>query len=550
MLSPFHLAPFFKTSRTFHAVALDLQGRYTYANPLFCQEFKVIAEDFIGRTFQETVHPDDVATCIEAARECLESPGKSIAIPIRKPLPGGDYYWMQWEFSVYTDEAGQAEGIFCLGYNMTSLEEAKQSLDQLIRFQRIVMQLATDFVNTPLEDVGREIQQMLQTVGQFVESDRVYVFEYDFEQGIASNTYEWCAHGIEPEIDNLQGVPIDHIPQWVSLHRTGQVMHIPRVLDLAADDQMRMMLEAQNIQSLITLPMIDEGQCVGFIGFDSVRQERRWQEDEIALLRVLTELLTNVRARQRANQELLELNASLERRIEERTAELVAINEELEAFSYSVSHDLKTPLRHILSFLELIRRKIDVGADAELGQYFQYVLDAAADMGLIIEDLLHFSRVSKQTLQKKPLDVKGLIEGVLWELATEQHNRQVAIELGTLPSSIEADPQMLKLLWLNLLSNALKYTRTRSQAQIEIDSYPEGTEIVFSVRDNGVGFDMRFYDRLFTAFQRLHTREEFEGTGIGLATAKRIVQKHGGRIWAEGQLGQGAAFWFTLPKGE
>lgn len=548
MLRRQHIGQLFHTSRTFMATALDLEGRYLYANPAFCEEFNFDAEHLAGQPFQTTLHPDDVAVCLEAAQGVLQSRRGSTTVKIRKSFPTGECYWTRWEFfPLFDNEGDQAAGIFCLGYNTTNWEKAEQNLEKRIRFQQILMRLATDFVNAPLERVQEEIQQMLQTVGQFVNSDRVYVFDYDFVGQTASNTYEWCAEGIEPEIANLQEVPLDAIPDWVGLHLMGQIMYIPSTANLPEDDGMRMILEPQGIQSLITLPLVDKGKCAGFIGFDAVRHERQWDDDEIALLRVLAELLANVRARQRASEELLQLNTNLERRIEERTAELLAINEELEAFSYSVSHDLKTPLRHIRSFLELIRRKIEPQMDDELRHDIQYVMNAAGNMGGIIEELLGFSRVSKQALLKKPLDMEALAKGVFQELEPERQGREIILDLRLLPHKVEADPLMMKLLWVNLLSNAIKYTRTRAQARIMVDNYQEGSEVVFRIRDNGVGFDMQFYDRLFTAFQRLHTREEFEGTGIGLATSKRIVQKHGGRIWAEGWPEEGAVFYFSLP---
>ncbi|HMN90925.1 MAG TPA: ATP-binding protein [Saprospiraceae bacterium] len=542
------LGAFFDTSRTFFATAVNLEGNYSYINRFFQEEFDFITSNFIGMPFQIAIHPDDIDKCVQAVNECYYNPLKNASLILRKPMSNGDYHWTHWEFSAITEENDQVTGIFCIGYNITDLEHNRRNIGRYARFQQIVMELATDFVNTPLNAIDTSIQQMLQRVGVFVGADRAYVFEYDFQRQVTSNTHEWCAEGIEPAIHLLQRVPLSDFEHYAYLHRKGKIIHVPRSWVLRPDDPMRQLLEIQHIKSMISLPMMYEDTCIGFVGLDAVNIERIWTPDEIAILRVLAELLTNVRLRQKQEQQLLTLNVGLEQRIRERTADLTMLNEELEAFSYSVSHDLKTPLRHISSFVDLIRRRLEPIADPELAQYMQYVLSATNNMGLIIEELLHFSKVSQQTLKKKPTNQATIVQDILQDFDADISSRNVVIHVQAMPKTVIADPFMMKLLWQNLLSNALKYTRPRAQAKVTIGHYIQNKYHVFFVQDNGVGFDMQLYERLFSPFQRLHAREQFEGTGIGLATVKRIVQKHEGAVWAEAKSDEGATFYFSLPE--
>ena len=251
----------------------------------------------------------------------------------------------------------------------------------------------------------------------------------------------------------------------------------------------------------------------------------------------------------RARTEVRALNAELEERVRQRTTELEESNRDLESFTYSVAHDLRAPLRHADGFSKILLEEYGPRLDEAGRRYLERVRQGTQYMGRLVDDLLNLSRVGRQAPAAQITGLGTLVEEVRKELAAEQEGREVEWRIGDLPF-VECDPGLMKQVLTNLLSNALKFTRPRPQAVIEVGQQAgEGAPVIF-VRDNGVGFHMKYADKLFGIFQRLHRQEDFEGTGVGLATVQRILRKHGGRAWAEAELDRGATFYFTLGAAE
>ncbi|GFO68132.1 hypothetical protein GMLC_17110 [Geomonas limicola] len=254
-------------------------------------------------------------------------------------------------------------------------------------------------------------------------------------------------------------------------------------------------------------------------------------------------VIRDITAQKQSDAKIAELNEALRRQVDA----LAATNRELEAFSYSVSHDLRAPLRHIIGFVDLLNSRDISGLDDKSKHYLQVITQAAQRMGNLIDDLLSFSRMGRADLMKIQVDFDKLVRDIVRELTEDARDRSIQWEIAQLPTVV-GDAAMLRQVMVNLLANAMKFTRPRERARIEVGWEERLTEVLFFVKDNGVGFDIRYVNKLFSLFQRLHSNEEFEGTGVGLANVQRIILRHGGRVWAEGSLEGGATFWFSLPK--
>jgi signal transduction histidine kinase len=272
----------------------------------------------------------------------------------------------------------------------------------------------------------------------------------------------------------------------------------------------------------------------------------RYDEQSHELTHVAEDLHEQIVERRAAEQRLSILNQELEERVKERTAELQEMNKEMEAFSYSVSHDLRAPLRHMEGFSRILQQEYGSQLPEEAQHYLNRIRDASIHMAALVEDLLKLSKVGRQAVQHQAVPMRELVEAARLEAVFDIGDRNIQWKIDELPHAA-GDPVLLRQVLANLLANAVKFTRNQSNAVIEIGHRSSGKEEIYFVKDNGAGFDQRYADKLFGVFQRLHRQDEFEGTGIGLATVQRIMHKHGGRVWAEAEIGKGATFYFSLP---
>jgi signal transduction histidine kinase/FixJ family two-component response regulator len=294
------------------------------------------------------------------------------------------------------------------------------------------------------------------------------------------------------------------------------------------------------------LPIVAGGNFYGILRFNSSSTQRRLSPGQVKALEILASTAAAALEAASLLTQLRGLNQELEERVRERTRDLQAANADLEAFSYSVSHDLRAPLRRVDGFCEMFIQEFGSGVPPEGQRLLDNVRAGTTHMSELIDALLRFARYSRLPLQTRRVEMRELVRRVFANFSDQLQGRDVELQVGDLPDCI-GDRSLLEQVLTNLISNALKFTSGKSPGRIQIGSAREGAEQIYFVKDNGVGFDMRYAERLFGVFQRLHSQNEFEGTGIGLSIVHRIVRRHGGRTWAESQPQQGATFYFSLP---
>jgi signal transduction histidine kinase len=299
------------------------------------------------------------------------------------------------------------------------------------------------------------------------------------------------------------------------------------------------------LQKGISKPILALAETAKAISNDrnySVRVPKAGKDEIGTLTDAFNQMLIEI---EEQNHSLSGFNQKLEQKVMERTIEIEAANKELESFSYSISHDLRAPLRSIHGYTNILAEEYAGKLDDEAKRLMGIILNNTKKMSQLIDDLLEFSRLGRKGLRKANVSMMSIVESV-WQELNVMEDRKIEFILRPLPDAC-ADSSTIRQVWVNLISNALKYTRNNERTVIEISSEKKDGAIIYFIKDNGTGFDMEYYDKLFGVFQRLHSQKEFEGTGVGLAIVQRIIIKHGGRIWAEAEVGKGASFYFKLP---
>ncbi len=468
-------------------------------NTAFCDMLGYTPDELRDRSWQDISHPDDVEATQHIVDEVQSSSTGSARFTKRYLSKDGSTVWADVSTSIRRDEEGQP-----LYFITSTLDITKRKLaEDELRVSEERLRFLIDQTPTVNWTLDRELR-----------------FTLSRGSGLK-------ALGLGP--DQVLGVYVgDFLGGSGSQADLGVAMHA-RALSGESFTYEQPVGELTFDISVGPLRDVD-GEIVGVIGvaYESTARKRA---DE---------------ARREAERELAQLNAELEQRIADRTAELDGVNQELEAFAYSVSHDLRAPLRHISGFSNLLAEREGDQLDEKSRHYVEVISTSVRKMGVLIDDLLQFSRTGRAEIRLEQVDMQATLAEALEPLQHETDGRQVDWIVAELPPMV-ADRTLLRQVWANLVGNAVKYTRGRSPARIEIGAAAVNGESVFFVRDNGVGFDMQYAHKLFGVFQRLHSDTEFEGTGIGLANVKRIVTRLGGAVWAEGEPDHGATFYFSLP---
>jgi PAS domain S-box-containing protein len=473
----------------------------------------------------------------------MEQDGQVLGFEAAWKRKDGSILYVQENARAIFDEAGQIVSYEGTVEDITERKKVERERQALIAFQQIVAELSARFINLETDEIELEIERALKTASIYAGADACSVWMFDTKRSTASKTFGWPTNELD---EGNQDVPIDRFPWIFSRLLNNETVVVSGRGDVPPDaEDMHFLLDSMVMASILAVPLVSEGYVIGSISVYMQKAERAWADDLIPLLKIIGDIIVNALERKRAEENIRQLNQDLEQRVIQRTQELKAANIELEAFAYSVSHDLRAPLRAIdgfsLALIEDYGDKLDGNAE----NYLNRVRSASQRMGQIIDDLLKLSRVTRGEMVHQEVDLSELAAEVFSELQEIEPDRDLAIEIQPDLKAL-GDEHLLRIAFGNLCDNAWKFTSKTEHARIEFGCLDREDGPVFFIRDNGAGFEMAYAPKLFGTFQRLHNERDFEGTGIGLATVKRIIQRHGGRVWAEGEVDRGATFYFTI----
>lgn len=439
----------------------------------------------------------------------------------------------------FIDEQGNMIGTVGCGRDMTAARRMEAELAHVSNLQRMLMNLGARFINLSSDKVDAEITRALAEIGAFTGVDRSFIFEYDAETDTLSHTYEWCSEGIPPEAEDLRALSAELMPGWATDLKQGKIVQVPRVAGLPENDRLRILLEARGVRSIIAIPLMSAAHCLGFVGFDSVRAERSWSESELALLKFFVDLLTNVKAK-----------AGIERALIVAKEKAEESDRLKSAFLANMSHEIRTPMNGILGFAQLLKEPKLTGEDQQ--EYIRIIEQSSARMLNIINDIVDISKIESGQMEISIAEsnINQQVEYIhtFFKPEVERKGMRLSYHNG-LPARealIMTDREKLYAILTNLVKNAIKYT---DQGYVEMGYTKKDQVLEFYVRDTGIGVAKDRQEAIFDRFVQadISDTRAFQGAGLGLSITKAYVEMLGGRIWLESELGQGSAFYFTIP---
>jgi PAS domain S-box-containing protein len=452
----------------------------------------------------------------------------------------GSQGWVNTNKWPVFDDNRRVVGIFGISRDITELKRTEIELEQLSELQQILTEIASTYINLPVEALNVTVQASLKKLGEFVNADRAYIFAYDFAKQIAINTYEWCAEGVTSQIQELQEVPLASVPDWVKAHLNGQAIYVPDVLSLPMGG-LRDILEAQDIQSLLAEPLMHSKHCLGFVGFDSVRQHRIYSENEMRLLTVFAQMLVNVEQRKQAEVALYQAKEAAE-----------AANQAKSEFLANMSHEIRTPMNAILGFSDILK---DLISDKVQNYYLDAIKTSGKILLQLINDILDLSKIEagKLELNYSPVAINSILDdiSVVFSQKIAEKGLRFSLEVCEIvPPYLLLDEVRLRQILLNMVGNAVKFTDKgfiRIAVTIQPGSSEQYINLSLAIEDSGMGIAQDQIDVIFQAFtQQKQQSVRYGGTGLGLTICKRLVEIMGGNITVQSTVGQGSCFTVNL----
>lgn len=513
----------------------SLEQKYTQAS---VEKIKDIYEHEVNKSIYD---PQNVSEIFSLELDHLKADGTVVPVLLNA------------KFRV--DENNKINGVQGVIQDISSLKQKENELINLSGMQSILMKIATKYINMNLEELEGTLNATLGELATFVEADRAYIFDYNWEANVCDNTYEWCKEGTTPEIDNLQGVPLEYLPYWVETHLKGETMYIQDVFALSEDDGVRIILEPQGIKSLITIPIIEGKDCVGFVGFDSVADYHVYTEKERDLLHLFAQMLVNVQNRKKTDIQVRNYSEELETKNIELDAALhkaEAANRAKSEFLANMSHEIRTPMNAILGFSEVM---LNTTNDPKQQGYLKTILNSGKNLLSIINDILDLSKIEagRMEVSLEPTDLKVIIDEVYQLFAPKIHEKGLSFEVEfdiDFPHSIIIDEVRLRQILLNLVGNAVKFTNS-GFVKIEVlvlDRSFDKLDFRIDVIDTGIGITKEYQNAIFESFTQQSGQDtrKYGGTGLGLSITKRLVELMNGVIDLNSKENEGSLFSLTF----
>lgn len=510
----------------------------TFVNKAYCKLVGKTEEELLGQKFLKLL-PESEWEDIFSNLKNLNEKNPQITYESSAFKKDGSVMKIEWTDIAIFNEKGEVMEFQSVGHDITEKLKAEQEIRYHSQMQELLREISSTYIYVPVDQVNGEIQKSLERVGRFVEADRVYIFDYDWFKNTCSNTFEWCQDGIEPQIQVLQNVSLNEIPQWVNPHRNGQVLHITDVFKLDVTDGVRLILEPQGVKSLLTVPIMGDNECIGFLGFDSVRKHHSYTQSEEQFLSIFAQLILNIK-----NRQILENSLVLEKEKAEESDKLKT------AFINNISHEVRTPLNAILGFGQFL-----VGSELseeERSEFFEHVEKSSNRLMNTVTDYMDMAMLVSNTMKvnKKEFALKPVFETITVKakqfFLDKSIDFKVEIPIESAGLTVNSDPEFMQKIFDKLIENAIKFTKEGSI----ICGYKIKTEhIEFFVKDTGSGINNDMQELIFEIFRQEDSSmtRGYEGSGLGLTIAKGLVTLLGGQIYVSSEKGKGSEFKFTIP---